>query len=108
MSGEELTVLLARIQVLDNRQVDKLTLQAWEPLMEGVAYADAVEAVNGHFRESTEYLKPAHIIGRIRQARHAALPSTMSAERPDCSPGAHRRLRDGTCLLCSHREVADD
>jgi len=34
MSLQELTMLLARIQVLDNRQVDQLTIEAWEPLME--------------------------------------------------------------------------
>ncbi|MFJ6532452.1 hypothetical protein [Microbacterium sp. NPDC091662] len=108
MSGDELTVLLTRIQTLDNRRVDKLTLQAWEPLMAGVDYADAVAAVNAHFRESTEYLKPAHIIGRIRQARLAALPSTMSPEAGECAPGTHRRLPDGTCILCPHREFADE
>lgn len=107
MTGEELTVLLARIQVLDNRQVDKLTLQAWEPLMAGVDYLDAVAAVNAHFRESTEYLKPAHILGRIRKARLAALPSTMSPEVGSCAPGAHRRLPDGTCVFCTDREFPD-
>ncbi|OAZ40924.1 hypothetical protein A9Z40_03000 [Microbacterium arborescens] len=107
MTGNELAVLLARIQVLDNRQVDELTLQAWEPLMEGLAYADAVAAVNAHFRESTEYLKPAHIVQRVRASRLAALPATMSAARPECAPGAHRRFPDGTCLFCTHREWPD-
>lgn len=107
MTGDELTVLLARIQVLDNRQVDDLTLEAWAPLMAGVAYPDAVAAVNEHFRESTEYLKPAHIIGRIRQKRRAALPSTMSPEVAECASGEHRRLPDGTCIVCPHREWID-
>ncbi len=107
MNRAELTTLLARIQVLDNRQVDELTLQAWEPLLEGVGYAEAVAAVNAHFRESTAYLLPAHIIGRARESRLAALPSTMSPERGDCAPGTHRRFPDGTCLFCSNREVRD-
>ncbi|KAA9133737.1 hypothetical protein [Microbacterium caowuchunii] len=107
MTTEELTVLLARIQVIDNRQVDALTLQAWEPLLAGIAYADAVAAVNAHFRDTTEYLMPAHIVRRVREARRAALPSTMSPARPECAPGEHRRLADGTCLFCTHREVSD-
>lgn len=107
MNRGELTMLLARIQVLDNRQVDELTLQAWEPLLEGVAYAEAVAAVNAHFRESTDYLLPAHVVRRAREMNLAALPSTMSPAVDDCGPGRHRRLADGTCLLCTHREFAD-
>ncbi|PVE95008.1 hypothetical protein [Microbacterium sp. TPD7012] len=61
MNTEEVTVLLARIQGLDNRQVDELTVQAWEPLMDDVEYEDAVNAVNEHFRTSDRYLLPVHV-----------------------------------------------
>lgn len=30
-------------------------------------------------------------------------PATMSEQRPDCGPGNHRRLPDGTCILCPDR-----
>lgn len=82
MNTEELTMLLARIQVLDNRQVDELTIQAWSPLMKHVDYSDAVEAVNEHFRSATAYLQPAHVISGVKairgrrdveEARHRAL-----------------------------------
>lgn len=102
MNAEELTVLLARIQVLDNRQVDELTIQAWGPLMAHVSYADAVEAVSSHFVESTDYLQPAHIHRRIRARYRAELPQTMSEEAPD-DCGAHKWLADGTCLRCTAR-----
>lgn len=105
MNIEEITVLLARIQVLDNRQVDELTIQAWTPLLAHVPYGSAVDAVNAHFQESTDYLQPAHIIGRVRAKQRAALPQTMSEEAPPtCADGAHRRLPDGTCLYCMDRE----
>lgn len=104
MNTEELTVLLARIQVLDNRQVDQLTIQAWTPLMQHVPYADAVAAVNAHFTESTAYLQPAHIHQRVRQSRRALLPQTMSEEAPpSCPAGNHRWLDDGTCMHCNDR-----
>lgn len=106
MNAKELTTLLGRIQALDNRQVDEITIQAWTPLMTDVAYADAVQAVNRHFTESTAYLQPAHIIQGVRAARRLELPATMSEERPDCAPDAHRRLPDGTCMFCTHREPA--
>lgn len=108
MNSEELTVLLARIQVLDNRQVDDLTIQAWAPLMADVPYAAAVDAVNAHFRSSTAYLQPAHIIHGVRDSKRSVLPSTMSPEAPEsCPDDAHRWLADGTCLLCiTRREVS--
>lgn len=105
MTIEELTTLLARIQVLDNRQVDELTIQAWTPLMAHVPYGEAVTAVNAHFVESTEYLQPAHIHQRVRALRRMALPQTMSEEAPaSCAGGQHRRMPDGTCLFCIDRE----
>ena len=106
MSIDELTRLLARIQVLDNRQVDELTIQAWQPLMVDVKYSDAVEAVNQHARESTEYLKPAHIIRIVRERQRALEPPrSMSPEVPaDC--GHHRWVGDGTtCLYCATRRL---
>lgn len=105
MSIDELTTLLARIQVLDNRQVDQLTIEAWAPLMAEVPYAAAVEAVNEHFRTSTAYLQPAHIVQAVHAARRLALPETMSPEAPDsCEPRRpHRWLADGTCMLCTTR-----
>jgi hypothetical protein len=103
MNTEQLTMLLARIQVLDNRQVDQLTIEAWSPLLANITYSDAVTAVNEHFTESTDYLQPAHIVGRVRAKRRAALPQTMSETAPD-DCGNHRRLADGTCMYCTHRE----
>lgn len=104
MNTAELTMLLARIQVLDNRQIDQLTIEAWTPLMAHTGYADAVEAVNAHFQESTDYLKPAHIIRRVRDMRRLELPATMSPPAPDtCTTRAHRWLPDNTCMHCTER-----
>ena len=107
MNIDQVTMLLARIQVLDNRQVDELTIQAWTPLMADVDYGEAVAAVNAHAVESTEYLKPAHIVQRIRAKRKAVEPRTMSPHRVDCvaEGGTHRWFDDGTCLFCETRAI---
>lgn len=84
MNTDELTMLLARIQVIDNRQVDALTIEAWTPLMAKVDYLDAVRAVNAHFKESTAYLQPAHItagVARIERERERE-ESRQRAMRP--------------------------
>lgn len=67
MNDKELAQLLARIQVLDNRQVDSIVLAMWKDVIGDLDYADSVTAVNTHFRRSTEYLKPAHIFEETRQ-----------------------------------------
>ena len=106
MNVDQLTMLLARIQVLDNRQVDELTIQAWTPLMEDVDYGEAVAAVNAHSIESTEYLKPAHIVQRVRAKRKDALPATMSPEGKDCTElgrPSHEWMDSGYCLFCEQR-----
>lgn len=61
MNTEHLTALLARIQSVDNRQVDDLTIEAWEPLLGDLDYSDAVNAVNRHFRETDKWITPSHI-----------------------------------------------
>lgn len=78
MNTQELTALLGRIQVLDNRQVDELTLQAWTPLMADLDYTEAVDAVNTHFRESREYLQPAHVRALVKRAKGSSQPPPYS------------------------------
>lgn len=66
MNRAETALLLALIKQFDNRQFDQVIVEAWHELLDDVEHADAVAAVKNHFRESTEYLKPAHV-------RHGAL-----------------------------------
>lgn len=83
MNTAELTALLGRIQVLDNRQVDELTLQAWEPLLAKVDYEDAVAAVNAHFTSSDKYLLPVHIVSgaKITSSARIRRQSIVAAKR---------------------------
>lgn len=79
MNVDQVTALLTRIQVLDNRQVDGLTIEAWTPLMAHVDYNLAVEAVNIHFQTSSEYLQPAHIIAGVKRLKGSAQPAPFSS-----------------------------
>lgn len=65
--------LLAEVQLIDNRRIEEATLIAWHRLVDDLDYAEAVEAVRLHFRDSTEYLKPAHIRAGVERIRVAAL-----------------------------------
>ena len=106
MNSDEVTMLLTRIQVLDNRQVDRLTIEAWTPLMEDIDYSEAVDAVNKHFHTSTAYLVPAHIVAGVVAARNDRAerqlePSTPGVPKPANYDAMVRAAQDAV-----HAEVA--
>lgn len=108
MNRREVSELLTLAALVDNRTVTDEAVLVWHQIIGHVAYDVALEALRAHFNESTAWLLPAHITAYARKARLAALPATMSPEVDECAPGAHRRLPDGTCILCPHREFTDE
>lgn len=104
MNKQEIGQLLTLAALVDNRTVTDEAVLMWHELLRHLPYAPAVEAMNDHYRELTDWLMPAHIIDRVRSVRRAALPQTMSEAAPvSCPEGHHRRLEDGTCLFCTDR-----
>jgi hypothetical protein len=76
MNDLELAQFLARLNIADNRQIDKLTLAHWRDMIGEYAIEDAIAALVMHFKTSTAYLQPAHIIENIKSVRdeqHKAL-----------------------------------
>jgi hypothetical protein len=73
MNIEKTNDLLIHIQMIDNRQIGDSTVLAWHELVEDLDFDAALEAVRLHFRESTEYLKPAHIRAGIERIRVSGL-----------------------------------
>lgn len=69
MNYAETTQVLAAIQIYDARHVDEATIKAWHKMLHAFTLPDCLAAVEAHFRESTEYLLPAHIIRRVKQKR---------------------------------------
>ncbi|QWT24960.1 hypothetical protein KPL76_06275 [Subtercola sp. PAMC28395] len=103
MNIEEMKVVLAKVQLGDNRQVDKATLMEWFDTAGFLNGPDALEAVRMHRRESTDYLMPAHLIrnvGRIHEQRGRQ----MQLNSPDRCP--HKYTADGWCLLCATEKAA--
>lgn len=98
MTIDEMKVVLAKVQLGDNRQVDKATLLEWFDTAGFLNGQDALEAVRMHRRESTDYLQPAHLIknvGRIHEQRGRQ----VLLNSPDSCP--HKFTADGWCLLCA-------
>lgn len=69
MNTEQLKNVVARIQAGDNRVVDTVTLAHWQQTIGELDYEDTIAAVVTHFKESTAYLLPAHVIANYRRIR---------------------------------------
>lgn len=67
MNLEETDQLLTLIQNVDKRRIDDATVLVWHEILGDLPFADCVVAVTNHFRESTDYLMPAHIVRGARE-----------------------------------------
>lgn len=97
MNIQETNALLARIQVIDNRQIGDSTVLAWHELVGDLDYDAAVEAVRLHFRESTAYLVPAHVRHGVERillaglgAREDEFGNLLDVDEPALA--AHQRM----------------
>jgi len=68
MTIDELKRVVAKIQLGDSRQVDRLVLLEWQDNIGHLRFDDAIAAVTLHRQESTDYLMPAHITAGSRRA----------------------------------------
>lgn len=86
MNAEEVAKVLAKIRLGDNRETSRETLLEWMDNIGDLDYADAIEAVRMHRKESTAYLMPAHIRDNVRAIKALRNPSN------DTTPGGYRRV----------------
>ncbi|MFK4760329.1 hypothetical protein ACI3KS_05275 [Microbacterium sp. ZW T5_45] len=75
MTIDETATLLANIQLIDNRRVEEETIIAWHVLVGDLDFTMSLEAARLHFRDSTEYLKPAHVRAGVERILLAGLGS---------------------------------
>ena len=72
MNIDECKAVVAKIQLGDNRQVDRLVILEWFDTIGHLIADDAMKAVTLHRQESTDYLQPAHVIRlayRVKERR---------------------------------------
>lgn len=63
--------MLAKAQLVDNRQITELVIREWHEAIGHLNYEDAYKAVTLHRQGSTEYLQPAHVVAGARRVREA-------------------------------------
>lgn len=67
MNIDQVASLLARISYVDNRNVTDEAVAAWFSVIGDVPYDLAIQAYEAHFRESTAYLMPSHVLEIARR-----------------------------------------
>lgn len=74
VNKSETAKLLAKMQLIDNRTVDRATVEAWHEAVGHNDFADAMSALDQHRRASTAWVEPAHInalVALMRQNRES-------------------------------------
>jgi hypothetical protein len=99
MNAAEVGDLLARMALVDNRkppeddEAKAAMIMTWVELIGDLNYADAVQAVRDHYRESREWLMPSDIRQRVKAIREERIKhSVIAAPAPELAndPAAYR------------------
>lgn len=104
MTIEEIVDLLTVIALRDNRQVSKGTALVWHEDVGDLDFADCREAVGRHFRESTDWLMPAHVRNHVKTIRAERLANSDLAI-PPVDPANEADYRDA--LKHIQRRIGD-
>lgn len=79
--------LLAIAASFDNRKPDADATLAWSVVLDGVRFEDARDVIVAHYRVSTDWLMPAHIITAVRKLRDKRLAEApVLTPPPDLTP----------------------
>lgn len=69
MNGSQVALILAKAQAFDNRTVGETNIGAWQEALEDVDFEQAMTAVTEHYRDSTDWLMPSHIVKKIADVK---------------------------------------
>lgn len=81
MNLAETHALLTLAATLDNRRFDDAAVVAWQEILADQPFDDCRTAVINHFRDSTEYLMPVHVVRGAEQIDQDRLRAARRAER---------------------------
>lgn len=73
MKPAEAAMLLTVAAAYDNRKPDPDAAKAWAIALEGYRFEDCRDAIVSHFRTTSDYLLPVHVIKGVEKIRRARL-----------------------------------
>lgn len=91
MNIQETAAVLTKIKIGDNREIDPkgFVLREWHEAIGDLDFADAIEGVAMHRRESTDYLQASHVRANVQliQTRRARAARYQSMGQVERAPG---------------------
>ncbi len=69
MTEAETRMILSQVSAVDNRRLTDAVVMMWFTIFAGYSYGEVKWAALQHFRTSTEYLMPAHLVEIINLKR---------------------------------------
>jgi hypothetical protein len=69
---EQIARLLTQASLVDNRRISEAHVEQWWRILNGCTYEEAELAVVEHFRNSSDYLQPRHVMTIVKAKRQAA------------------------------------
>lgn len=115
MNRVEAAALLTIAASYDGRDVTEADATAWAAALPEVGFEDAREATVAHYRDETAWLKPAHVLQRVRRARGKRLavvalpvPPSSLADDPRLEAQWTRLARNGLAAGMTEAEAVAD
>lgn len=112
MTPTEAAALLAVCAAYDNRKPDPDTAQAWALALDGIRFHDARDVIVDHYKQSTDWIMPAHVRRGVKKLRGKRLEAMADPIPPaDLTPlqtiawlkDVRRRIADGEDVVDADR-----
>ncbi len=107
MTAEEIGKLLATCAAYDRRTVGETDVIAWLKAVGDLPHRDCEEAIVAHYRESTQWIMPAHIRERVNAVRTERLRAAGDLEAAIPPELADRPLEYRAALTKLTQDVMD-
>lgn len=69
MNRSEAAQALTVAAAYDNRSIGQTNVAAWTKALDDLRLSDVVDAIHAHYRDSSDFLQPAHIRKAVQQIR---------------------------------------
>lgn len=70
MNQTEVGKILTYVSAVDNRKLTKEAVLAWHQIIGDFVFEDAMEAVVRHFKESSGWLMPVHVVDGVKRIHY--------------------------------------
>jgi len=85
MNEAETRMILSQVSAVDNRRLTDSTVIMWLAVFSGYSYAEVKWAMIQHFRTSTDYLMPGHLVEiiNIKRTEYRMMNPSARVDRDD-------------------------